>query len=266
MTKLATMSGLATSPTYRVFLSLLAVVLVAWCAYLALSLRAVPPQDLWAFLFAVSYGLCFSFCTAPQSSPPAPPVVPNRVAPVRPLVANGRMRVQMLTLLTTSFFISVLIPACLILFVSEVTEKQKALLAPHLFCLCGQVVFELTCFRSGVNQLVRLAIPVLSTAYRFTRLLEWVKNAAAVVRLAGDNAPRGDVAMLALAGVNLAFWAIVLFYFLLLRVVPRYFAPPKPGGGSIKSSIAAEVQGEDTVVPDTIVSDAARSPLLKKQL
>lgn len=252
------MPGRAPSPIYRVVLFLLAGALVAFCAYLALGLGVVPQQDLWVFLLATCYGICFAafLREAPAASAP----------PIRSLVSRGRMRVEMLTLLVTSFLLSIVTPAIWILFVPGITAQQVALLAPHLFCLCGQVIFEVICFRPGVNQLLRLAIPVLSTAYRFSRLLEWVRRAEAVVRLGGEGVAQSDQTMLGLAVVNLVFWTGVLFYFLLLRVVPIYFTAPKADADASKSAYVDEVQGIDANSPLASGPSMAGPPSAKKQL
>lgn len=107
----------------------------------------------------------------------------------------------------------------------DATPEQTQLLGPPLFLMMVQVLFEIWGYRQSVNLLVRIGIPVGFVAYRLRLLLDWVCAAYDTYIAASDV--RENRAMLALAGANLVFWFIILFYVLLLRVCPPYFKPQR---------------------------------------
>jgi hypothetical protein len=205
-----------TSPAYRALLSVLGVNLLGGCMYITMGLGAVPARDLWALLGAFLYGSVFSIAVAP----PARPVPSTPISPVRPLAGYGIMRLQAVVLLSLAAVLSIAVPWAWII-AGRLSRGQVEMLAPHLFVFMAQVIFELACYRPTVSLLVRMSVPVLFTAYRLRVLLEWLAKADEVLRM--PEIPRNAFAVRYLALANLAFWSFVLFYFLLLKVVPRYF-------------------------------------------
>lgn len=138
----------------------------------------------------------------------------------------------MRVLIFISFVLSLIVPWAWLV-VLEATREQTLLLGPPLFLMMVQVLFEIWGYRQSVNLLVRIGIPVGFVAYRLRLLVDWVRAAYDIYAAASDV--RENKAMLALAGANLVFWCIILFYVLLLRVCPLYFKPQRgrvrEGGG-----------------------------------
>jgi hypothetical protein len=225
-----------TSPAYRALLSVIGVALLCGCMYLSLGIGAVPDRDLWALLGAFVYGSVFSLAVAPPAHP-VRPVVP--ISPVKPLAGAGMMRLQASVLLSVSAVLSISVPWAWIV-TGRLTRVQLEMLAPHLFMMMAQVIFELACYRPTLSLLVRLSVPVLFTAYRLRLLLEWLARADDVLRL--PNIPQNAFAVRYLALANLAFWTFVLFYFLLLKVVPRYFLDTDGNARAASDSIRAKLE------------------------
>lgn len=267
------MSARETSPAYRAVLAGAGSLLVLLAGYLALALRAVPTRDLWVVLLASLYGLGFSRTVAspPLPGDPAPKSASGAgaaaapraqcAAPVPPLAGRGPLRVQAFVLLVLSAALSLGAPAAWLLFFSP-TGAQAALLAPHLFVMATQVLFELLAYRPSMSVLVRLAVPVFTTTYRMRLLAAWVEGAQAVVALAGDDVKDEDLAMRALAVTNLVFWAGVLFYFLLLRVVPRFFAVVPPDVAvrlAFEKERMSSLPADDDFGPVTLTASTSRT-------
>lgn len=99
------------------------------------------------------------------------------------------------------------------------STQHRKLLAPHLFLMMAQVLFEIWSYRLSVSLVVRIAIPVAFVSYRLTVLYEWVRDA--FVAMSSNMLP--DQLMFVLALVNFAFWIFILLYVLLLKVCPPYF-------------------------------------------
>lgn len=204
--------GYPLSATRRFALLSLASVLVFGCAFLALSLRAVPKSELAAVTVAVFYVLAANLL---QPSPSQPKTRPDRI---RPLALERQFsRAAVRGFLATGLFLSIFIPWVWIALFSP-SYGQLQLLGPHLFLMMSQVLFEIWSYRATVKIVVRIGIPVGFVSYRLSVLLKWVQEA-----LANDSTALPDVFMKVLAVSNLCFWGVVLFYVLLLKVCPPYF-------------------------------------------
>lgn len=169
-------------------------------ATLCLKLRAVPKQELWTVTGAVLY-LLFATCFQANSVTREPSL---------PL-ARSTSRWVIRALLFISFILSILLPWTWI--ASGADPARVKLLGPHLFVMMAQVLFEIWSYRPDVGTAIRVGIPVGFVAYRIWLLMQWT-SAAWLTE---------DIPMAMLAISNLAFWAIILFYVLLIRVCPLYF-------------------------------------------
>lgn len=216
--------GGAVFRAYRALQPVLCLTLVCGCAYLAVGLRAVPARELWTVLLALLYGACFSAasCKTANSSCSSGSYSNDVIVAPVPLSGFGYVRIQTLFLLATSAFLSVGAPWAWIL-LGEPSPSQIKLLSPHLFVMMSQIIFELRCNRVSSHVLLRLSIPVAASAYRIGLLLEW-SNFAKETLLSSETPSSEVYVMCGLAYANLFFWGFVLFYFLLVKVAPRYFA------------------------------------------
>lgn len=216
----------ATSNAYRVYRNLQLLIcslLVCGCGYLILFLRAVPAREMWAVLVALLYTTCLSAtsCTRFVSPCQSPPANSMDIKPV-PLSGSGNLRVQTLILVSVSAVLSLVLPWTLIL-LGKPSQLQTNMLSPHLFIMMSQVIFEIRCNRAKCNYVVRLLIPIAATAYRLRLLLDWCHLARESLQSADDISSR-KFFMCGLAYANLTFWVFTLFFFLLARIVPRYFS------------------------------------------
>lgn len=174
-------------------------------ATLCLKLRAVPKQELWSVTGAVLY-LLFATCFQ-RSSLTREPSLP---------LARSASRWVIRVLLATSFILSILIPWIWIF--CRANPARVKLLGPHLFVMMAQVLFEIWSYRLDVSTTIRVGIPVGFVAYRIWLLIHWC-SAAWLAK---------DIPMTVLAISNLGFWAVILFYVLLIRVCPFYFMEGSP--------------------------------------
>lgn len=194
----------------RTLLLFIALLLVCGCAILSLGLNAVPKSQLGAITFALFYVLTVNRL---QPKPTFP-----KLDRIRPLALDHQLeRSTVRVLLCTSLLISVIVPWVWILSVAA-RASELELLAPHLFLMMAQVLFEIWSYRGNVSVVVRIGIPVGFVAYRIKVLVGWAQSA--VARNCGGIA---GWAMVVLAMANLGFWGVVLFYVLLLKVCPPYF-------------------------------------------
>ncbi|CAN8063988.1 unnamed protein product [Agarophyton chilense] len=174
------------------------------------SLRAIQKNVLFAVIFAVLYAVVAN-CLQPVC-------IDADFNSIKPLAMNQQLSRNAVRLcLFSSLLLSLLIPWAWILTFS-ISEQQTKLLAPHLFLMMTQVLFEIWSYRPNVSVVVRICIPVTFVCYRLTVLYQWVRAAAA----AYSEQIQSRI-MLALATANLAFWSVILFYVLLLKVCPPYF-------------------------------------------
>lgn len=194
----------------RAALLCVAALLVTGCGVLTLGLRAVPRAELGLVMGAVLYFLAASLL----QSAPAPAPSPGHV---KPLVSENQLPQWTVNLLIVfSFLLSIAVPWVWIV-AFQPSYRQLRLLAPHLFLMMTQVLFEIWSNRASVSIVIRIGIPVAFVSYRMRVLVAWVGEA-----LQGGEGI-ADRVMLALAGGNLAYWGLVLFYVLLLKVCPPYF-------------------------------------------
>lgn len=182
------------------------------CGVLALGFRVVPKSELAVVTAAVFYVLAASLL---QHAPSQSKARPDRIKPLALDRQLSKFTVRFF--LGTSFVISLVVPWLWIAFFSP-SYEQLQLLGPHLFLMMSQVLFEIWSYRTTVNVVIRIGIPVGFVSYRLRVLLNWVQ-----LTFAGKSTVLSDVFMKVLAAANLCFWAIVLFYVLLLKVCPPYF-------------------------------------------
>lgn len=195
----------------RILLLLIASALVTGCATLTLFFRAVPKNILFAVLFAAFYAFIANCLQPTAPKPPSKKIKP-------PALSQQLSRLTVRFCLLLSLLLSVVIPWIWILTFNP-TPQHRKLLAPHLFLMMAQVLFEIWSYRLSVSLVVRIAIPVAFVTYRLTVLYEWVHDA--FVAMSSNLVP--DQLMFVLAFANFAFWNVILFYVLLLKVCPPYF-------------------------------------------
>eukprot|EP00177_Eucheuma_denticulatum_P008376 GFKZ01015237.1.p1 GENE.GFKZ01015237.1~~GFKZ01015237.1.p1 ORF type:complete len:224 (+),score=26.90 GFKZ01015237.1:132-803(+) len=201
------------TPLRRLVLLFVAFVFVVGCGILSLGWNAVPKSELGAVILAMMYVLTASRL---QKTDGCGDIKVDRI---RPLALDRQLsRSTVRVLLGTSAVISLLVPWG---WIAVGGNRELELLAPHLFLMMAQVLFEIWSYREGVSVVVRIGIPVGFVAYRLRVLVRWVERA-----LEG-----GERQMVGLAVVNLGFWGVVLFYVLLLKVCPPYFVDRGIDGG-----------------------------------
>lgn len=189
-----------------------AALLLIGCGVLIFGFKAVPKGNLFAMLFAVLYVPVLNSVGSGGGI--------RRRAKVKPLALDQKLsRGMVRLLLVTSFVISFAAPWVWLL-AFPMTRTQTHILAPHLFVMMSQVLFEIWGYRSCVSVVARLGIPVAFVTYRLTVLYGCALEAAMVAMRTRQTA---DVIMFALTGANVLFWALILFYVLLLKVCPPYF-------------------------------------------
>lgn len=194
----------------RTLLLIIASLLVCGCAILSLGLNAIPKSQLSAVTFALFYVLIVNRL---QPKPTLP-----KLDYIRPLALDRQLgRTTVRILICTSVLLSLVVPWAWIVIVAA-RASELEIMAPHLFLMMVQVLFEIWSYRGNVSVVVRIGIPVGFVAYRMKVLAVWVQSA--MVRNCGGVA---GWAMVALAVANLGFWGLVLFYVLLLKVCPPYF-------------------------------------------
>lgn len=209
-------NGDSLSDMRRALLTALAAVLVIGCAILSLSLRAVPKSQLAVVCVAVVY-VQAAHVLLPAERHKAPA---GRIRPLATDTALGRATIRFFLL--TSLVVSLVVPwGWLTLF--ETCREQQLLLAPHLFLMMTQVLFEIWSYRNGVNAAIRIGVPVGFVSYRLRVLMDWVWVAAGSVEWKDGVKLSTEWVMLGLAVINLVFWSVILFYVLLLKVCPPYF-------------------------------------------
>lgn len=201
----------------RALLFVPALLFVTGCAVLTLNLRTVPKTDLMAIIAAVIYIQAANLMQPPPSSTYPESPTTNIVRPLAMTAVFSRTTVRVFLL--SSLLLSIVFPWIWLL-VFNPTLEQRMLLGPHLFAMMAQVLFEIWSYRTSVSLLVRLTIPVGFAAYRVRLLIQWVQ--ASYINL--DTFGFSDTVMFVLALANLLFWGIILFYVLLLKVCPPYFA------------------------------------------
>lgn len=204
----------------RALLLVPALLFVTGCAILTLNLQIVPKTDLIAIIAAVIYIQAANLTQPPPSTMSSKPTT-NVIRPLA--MTSGFSRANVRVFLLTSLLLSIVIPWIWLLAFNP-TLEQRMLLGPHLFAMMTQVLFEIWSYRSSVSLLVRLTIPVGFVAYRVRLLLQWVQAAYHEF----DTSNVSETFMFALALANLIFWGIILFYVLLLKVCPPYFASAPP--------------------------------------
>ena len=182
----------------RFALILLGGIFESLIAVLALSLQAVPLRDLFVVAGFTIYIAIVSFTSDGTKS---------TARPFKPLAPVQRFIRPMLLI---SFISSVILPS---VWIAAASSKAVVdLLAPHLFLIACQVLFELWSYRPVIPVTIRLFIPVAFNAYRLGALGEWCYRAWKCDLLS----------MKILAGLNTSFWAFGFFYILLIRVLPEY--------------------------------------------
>lgn len=179
-------------------LVVLGIVFELLVAILTLSLRAIPLRDLLVVMGVTLYVSVVNSCLDRTKHSPRPfkPLAPIRRF-IRPVLA-------------ISFFVSIVIPSVWIAITSS--RKVVDLLAPHLFLIACQALFEVWSYRPEIAVVIRLFIPLAFNAYRLGALLEWCVRAW----------QESMISMKILAATNAAFWAFGFFYILLKRVLPQY--------------------------------------------
>lgn len=197
----------------RAALLAFASVLVLASGVLALGYQVVPKGDLAGVVAAVLYVLGANCLEPPSTLPPA--VVEREVSPLAKESQLSMVAVRLL--LAFSLVLSIIIPWAWIVFFSA-SDSELALLGPHLFLMMTQVLFEIWSYRTSVNVVIRVGIPVGFVAYRMRVLTVWAQ-----LSLKRDPLSSADRFMRVLSVGNLGFWFIVLFYVLLIKVCPPYF-------------------------------------------
>lgn len=201
-------------PTPRPALLTVATALVLHCGVLLLGYRAVPASECLLVVFAVIFVQACALLQPRASTPP----------PVRPLGApSGMGRTLVRLLLAASGIVSFVLPWTLILWTGDAVVAR--VVGPQLFVFATQQLFEIWSYRSQVPLAVRVLIPVGFVAYRLKVIATWIGDADAI----RDSGVRRAAQALGVA--NIAFCAFVLFYVLLLRVCPPYFARKRPAEG-----------------------------------
>lgn len=199
----------------RIALLSVASLLLTGCAVLTLALNAVPKSQL-ALVAAAAVYIQVAHLLQRKKQP-----AKLRSNVIRPLAnANSLRKSTIRVFLIISLVISIIIPWVWLLAFSP-TPAQCRLLGPPLFVMMSQVLFEIWSYQTTVSILFRITIPVGFVSYRLRLLIEWVQEAAKL-----DVNNTADQLMFVLACVNLFFWAIMLFYVLLLKVCPPYFNSP----------------------------------------
>lgn len=226
----------------RLFLVVVALVITVGCTILTLEYRAVPKAELTTVGGSVFYVLAAHFLQ-PLPRVLGKDVVDNVVRPLAKSRAIGRNTIRLF--LVTSFVFSIVLPWVWLVVFSP-SPAQTRLLAPHLFLMMSQVLFEIWGYRQSVSALVRISIPVGFCAYRLRLLYDWVYASLLV-----DPKKTSDKVMIALAVSNLCFWCVMFFYVLLLKVCPPYFVPSNE---SQRSNLAKwNISGEDSSLVNTIL-------------
>lgn len=205
--------GNSLTPGRRAALLSIAMVLVVGCAVLSLGLRAVPKSELTAVMAAVMYFLAVS---ALQPGAPPESISAGRIKPLA--VDRQLSRATVRFFLLCSFLLSIVAPWVWIVGFRP-SYRHLHLLGPHLFLMMTQTQFEIWSYRTTVNVVIRIGIPVAFVSYRMRVLVSWVRDSLMVV----EPMTTSDKFMLFLASANFCFWGVMLFYVLLLKVCPPYF-------------------------------------------
>lgn len=194
-------------------------ILVTGCAALTLFFNAVPKLELATVLFAMLYTQAVNFIKI--QPPPSPSTTTTKT--LRTLVRTSIIsRLAVRILIFSSLVLSIIFPWIWLAFFKP-NEQQSSLLGPHLFLMMTQVLFEIWSNRNNVSSLIRVGIPVAFAAYRLNLLYDWVYKSWNIYHAKGNQIQDGY--MVLLASSNFIFWCFILFYVLLLKVIPPYFTP-----------------------------------------